>query len=146
MALGLVGLAVLVVILFLAGAHKNSQITELRQHGVPVEVRVSGCLGLLGGSGSNQAGYSCRGTFTLDGRSYNEVVPGNILHPPGTMLRAVTVRSDPHLLDTARALANEHSSPKVFILPAVLLAVFILLAVVLVHRRRRRRRRRQRTA
>jgi hypothetical protein len=140
MALGLVGLAVLVVILFLAGAHKNSQITELRQHGVPVEVRVSGCLGLLGGSGSNQAGYSCRGTFTLDGRSYNEVVPGNILHPPGTMLRAVTVRSDPHLLDTARALANEHSSPKVFILPAVLLAVFILLAValVLVHRRRQR--------
>jgi hypothetical protein len=140
MALGLVGLAVLVVILFLAGAHKNSQIAELRQHGVPVEVRVSGCLGLLGGSGSNQAGYSCRGTFTLDGRSYNEVVPGNILHPPGTMLRAVTVRSDPHLLDTARALANEHSSPKVFILPAVLLAVFILLAValVLVHRRRQR--------
>ena len=140
MALGLVGLAVLVVILFLAGAHKNSQITELRQHGVPVEVRVSGCLGLLGGSGSNQAGYSCRGTFTLDGRSYNEVVPGNILHPPGTMLRAVTVRSDPHLLDTARALANEHSSPKVFSLPAVLLAVFILLAValVLVHRRRQR--------
>ena len=139
LALCLVALAVTVVIFFVAGVHKNSQITSLRQHGVPVRFTVSGCLGLLGGSGSNEAGYSCRGSFTLAGHRYDEPIPGNTLHPPGTVLRAVTVPGDPALVTTARMLDGEHTSAKVFILPVVLLVVLALLVGALLRRRRHRR-------
>jgi hypothetical protein len=137
--LGLLGLAALIVILFLAGASKNSQIDRLRQHGIPVDVRVLSCQGLLGGTGSNSAGYACRGSFTLEGHRYEVNIPGNVLHAQGSIVRAVTVRDDPQLLDTARALATEHSSGRVFILPAVLLLVELLalLAFVLIRPRRR---------
>jgi hypothetical protein len=97
-------------------------------------------MGELGGSGSNPAGYSCRGSFTLDGRRYNEPIPGNSLHPPGAVLRAVAVPGDPALVITARMLDGEHTSGKVFILPAVLLVVLALVVGLLVRRRRRIRR------
>jgi hypothetical protein len=136
----LVGMTVLVVILSVAAVHKNTQITSLRRHGVPVVITITGCRGLLGGSGSNAAGYACRGSFTLDGRRYNEVIPGNTLHPPGTTLRGVSVPGDPVLVTTARMLAGEHSSGRVFILPAILAVVLLFLAGTLVLRRQRRRR------
>jgi hypothetical protein len=136
----LVALAVLTVVLFVAAAHKNTQITRLRQDGVPVAIRVSGCLGLLGGSGSNPAGYTCRGSFTLDGRRHNEAIPGDTLHPPGTMLRGVSVPGDPALVTTASALAGEHTSWRVFILPAVLLVLLVVGVGAVVLRRRHVRR------
>jgi len=63
----LLALAALSATFFVVGASKNAQITDLREHGVPVEVTVTRCLGLLGGSGSNDAGYACRGSFTIGG-------------------------------------------------------------------------------
>jgi hypothetical protein len=142
-ALCLVGLAVLVVALFVAGADKNAQITQLRQHGAEITVTVTGCLGLLGGSGSNAAGYACRGTFTLDGHHYRESIPGNALRPPGTKVRAVAVPGDPPLLDTLHAVDSEHTSSGVFVVPAILLAVLVIVVGVLVLRWRRVRRGRQ---
>jgi hypothetical protein len=136
-ALLLVTLTVLVVIFFVAGAHKNAQITRLHTDGVPVQIRVSGCTGLPGGSGANQAGYSCRGTFTLDGSRHSEVIPGNVLRPVGTTLKGVAVPGDPQLLETARALVQEHSSARVFLLPVVLLAVLVIAVATLLLRRRR---------
>jgi hypothetical protein len=138
-ALCLVALAVLAVVLFVVGVHKNSQINRLRQHGVAVQVTVSGCLGLLGGSGSNAAGYACRGTFTLGGHRYNESIPGNSLRRPGSKVRAVAVSGDPPLLSTARAVATERASANVFIVPTILLVVLVLLLGVLVLRQRKRR-------
>jgi len=125
-------LAVLVAVLFVAAAHKNDQINRLHRDGVRVEITVTGCLGQLGGSGSNAAGYSCRGSFDLDGRRYVEGIPGNTLYPPGTTLRAVTVPSDPALVATVRAVEGEHASWKVFILPGTLLLVLVLLVTALV--------------
>ena len=60
-ALGLVmvTLAVTAIVLTVAGIHSNDQINRLQTQGQPVTVTVTGCLGLLGGSGSNAAGYSC---------------------------------------------------------------------------------------
>ena len=52
----LVSLFVSAAVLFVAGFHDNAQMNELRTDGVPVEITVAKCLGLLGGSGSNQAG------------------------------------------------------------------------------------------
>jgi hypothetical protein len=132
----LVTLAVLVVILFVAGAHKNTQISRLHDDGVAVAIRVSGCRGLLGGSGSNAAGYSCRGSFTLAGRRDNEALPGDTLHPPGTMLRGISVPGDPALVTTVGALATEHASAKVFILPTILALVLVVSVAALILRRR----------
>jgi hypothetical protein len=139
-ALCLVTLAVLVVVLFVAGVHKNDQINRLRAHGVPVTVTVSGCLGLLGGSGSNPAGYACRGTFTLDGHRYSEDIPGNVLRPPGTKVEAVAVPDNPPLLSTRHAVATDRASASVFIVPAILLAVLVVLAGAVLLRRRASRR------
>lgn len=132
----LLGLAVLVTVLFVAGARKNAEITSLHQHGVPVAVSVTNCLGLMGGSGSNLVGYQCSGTFTLDGRRYSEPIPGDAFHSTGAMLRAVAVPSDPGLIATTSDLAKEHTSDGAFVLPAVLLVVLLLALGLVVVRRR----------
>ncbi len=123
----LVSLAALVVVLFVAGVEKNAQIGGLRRHGVIVEVTVTRCTGLLGGSGSNAAGYVCSGTFTLDGRRYHDVIPGNKIRDPGTHVRAVTIASAPGLLSTVADVKSEHTSWRVFVLPSVLVVVLGVL-------------------
>ncbi len=136
-AVCLLGLVVLVIVLYLAGMHRNDQIARLRQQGVAVELTVTGCRGLLGGSGSNAAGYECSGSFQLNGHRYNERIPGSTLYPPGAILQGVVVPGDPSLLSTVRAVASEHRSSTVFILPTVLLAVLITAVTSLMVGRRR---------
>jgi hypothetical protein len=131
------GLVVAVVVLFVAGLQKNAQITRLRQHGIPVEITVTGCLGLMGGSGSNLVGYQCSGTLTVAGHHYDEVIPGSTLRSPGSRLQVVAVPGDPALLATTGALAAEHASWRVFILPATLLLILVLLAGTVALRRGR---------
>jgi hypothetical protein len=134
----LVALAFAVVILFVAGFQKNTQITRLRQRGVPVEVTVTGCLGLMGGSGSNLVGYQCSGTLTVEGHRYNEAIPGSTFRSPGSTLRAVTVPGDPALLSTTGALATEHASWRVFVLPTILLLILAFFVVAMTLTRRHR--------
>ncbi len=131
-------LAVLAASLFVAGARKNAQITGLHRHGVPVVVTVTSCMGLLGGSGSNAAGYTCRGSFALHGHRYLDTIPGSRERPPGTTLHAVTLGSDPGLLTTTSQLASDRASAGVFLLPTVLVLVLVV-AVVLALRHSRRR-------
>jgi hypothetical protein len=130
-------LAVLVVAFTVVGIHKNQQIDELRHHGVPVTFTVTGCLGLLGGSGSNAAGYSCHGTYVLDGHRHSERLPGSAFHAPGTRVKAVAVPGDPPLVSPVSIVDTEHSSGSVFVLPAVLLAILVLMVGGLWLRRRR---------
>jgi hypothetical protein len=133
----LVVLAVLAVALIAVGAHKNDQITSLHQHGVHVTITVTGCRGLLGGSGSNAAGYACRGNLTLHGRRYNEPIPGDTLYAPGVKVPGVAVSGNPPLLATAHALETEHASWNVFVAPAVLvIALALIVGAVVVKRRR----------
>lgn len=134
------GLAVAAVALSVAGARKNAEISDLRQRGVPVVVTVTGCMGLLGGSGSNAAGYACRGTYTLDGRRHEAAIPGHVLRRPGATVAAVTLASDPGLVSTQALIATEHPTPKVFVLPAVLAAALVLLLGAVFTRRLRTRR------
>ena len=128
----------LVVVFAVVGVHKNHQIDELHDQGVAVNVTITSCQGLLGGSGSNGAGYACRGSYELGGRHYDEQLPGTALHAPGTVIRAVAVPADPALVSPVSVVDSEHSSASVFILPAVLFAVLVALVVVLLLRRRRR--------
>ncbi|MGH9092394.1 MAG: hypothetical protein ACRDZR_13620 [Acidimicrobiales bacterium] len=125
-AVAMVALAVLVVVLYVAAARKNAQISSLRQNGVPVVVTVTGCQGELGGSGTNAAGYTCRGRYELDGRTYVETIPGDTRHDPGTRIGAVAVPGDPSLVSPAATVAGEHPSATPYVLPSVLLAILLL--------------------
>jgi hypothetical protein len=138
----LVTLAVLSVVFIVVGIDNNQRVNELRNHGVPVTYVVSKCLGLLGGSGSNAAGYSCQGSYTVDGRRFFENLPGSSYYAPGARVKAISVRSDPNLLSTPAIVNSEHASASVFILPAVLLGVCALIVLALLLRRRRDRSRR----
>jgi hypothetical protein len=133
-----VALAVTTVIFYIAGAQKNNQIARLHQHGVPVTVTVTGCIGLMGGSGSNAAGYSCQGTFTRDGSSHTESIPGVAFYKPGATLRALTVPGDPALLSPISIERSQHTSDRVFILPTVLLILLVLLVGGILLRRRQK--------
>ncbi len=133
-------LVVLIAVFTVAGVHSNSQIDELHERGVPVTVTVTGCLGLLGGSGSNAAGYSCHGSYVLHGRRYTESLPGTSFHRPGSTIPSLAAPGDPALVSPDSVIDNQHSSAGVFVLPAVLSVVLLLLLGVLVWRYRARRR------
>jgi hypothetical protein len=141
-AIGLVlaTLLVLVVVFTVAGLHHNEQADRLHHDGVPVTFTVASCMGLLGGSGTNVAGYACHGTYTLDGHRYSEQLPGNGFHRPGSTVPAIAVPGDPALVSPAAMVKTEHSSAGVFLLPAILLVVLALLVLLLVLRHRRPKR------
>jgi hypothetical protein len=134
----LVVLAVVTVVLFVAGADKNAQQTSLSRDGVPVSVTVTHCLAEMGGSGSNLTGYACTGTYIVDGTKYTESIPGNAFHDPDSSVKGVTVPGNPSLLSTADIVRAQPPSWKVFIVPTVLLVVLVALVVWIVARRRSR--------
>ncbi len=136
-ALVLITLAILAISFTVVGIHKNQQADQLHARGVPVTFTVTGCLGLLGGSGSNAAGYSCHGTYTLHGHTYNESLPGSAFHQPGSTIDAVAVPNDPALVSPVAIAGAEQSSASVFILPAVLGGILVLFVAVLAVRARR---------
>ena len=72
-----VALAALVVVLTIEAVHKNSRIDSLRHRGVPVDVTVTNCLGILSGTGITVTSFQCSGSFELAGRSYNAVIGGS---------------------------------------------------------------------
>jgi hypothetical protein len=126
-ALCAVTLAVLTVIFFIVGAEKNSQINALNAHGVEVTDTVDSCQGLLGGSGSNAAGYRCWGTFVVNGRSYTKDIPGTDLYASGSKLEIISDGQDPGLISTPGQLRSEQASSAVFFLPIALLAALVVL-------------------
>jgi hypothetical protein len=132
-------LAILVILFTVAGVHKNNQISELHHDGVSVTVTVTNCLGLMGGSGSNAAGYSCTGSFTIHGTRYTESLPGTAFHNIGSTVPATVVPSDPALVSPDTILKSEHTSLNVFILPLVMFVVLAGLVAMIVLVRRRRR-------
>ncbi len=140
-AVGLVlgALVVLVVLMTVIGIHTNQQIDRLHNDGVPVTVTVTGCLGQLGGSGSNTASYSCNGSYVLDGHRYVESLPGTALHAPGTKLAAVAVPGDPALVSPVSVESNQRASNGVFLVPLVLFVILIVLVTALALRQRSRR-------
>ena len=93
--LGLTAIVVVAAVLLVAGVRKNAQIDSLKAHPVPVDLTVTHCLGLMGGSGSNAAGYECTGTYTFAGRHFIEGVPGLVFHPAGSTVHGIVSDSDP---------------------------------------------------
>ena len=135
-AICLAALASASIGLFLGGASKNSRIAALRDGGVPVEVTVTSCVGQLGGSGSNVAGYVCSGRYVFGGHRYDVTLPGYARREPGARLAAVAARDDPSLFSTVQALAAEHVSDGVYLLPGMLLGIVVAVLLGLAVARR----------
>jgi hypothetical protein len=93
----------------------------------------------MGGSGSNAAGYSCTGTFAIDGKRYSESLPGTAFHNAHSTLAAIVVPSDPALVSPTSIANSEHAGLSVFLVPAILLVVLLLLVglIALLQRRSR---------
>jgi hypothetical protein len=134
LALGILGTVFLV-----SGINKNSNINRLHHDGVPVTFTVTSCLGLLGGSGSNAAGYSCQGNFTIDGHTYHAYLPGTAPHGPGDKVPSRTVPGDPALISPDYVIDGERATSGVFIVPIILLGLFVagVAGMSLILRRRR---------
>lgn len=132
-ALGLLAAAVLFAV---AGAHRNAQLDDLHAHGVEVTLTVTSCLGQLGGSGSNAAGYTCHATFRLGGRRYDVILPTEA-DQSGHPVHDVVAGDDPTLIITPHQLATERASIAVYILPAVLFVLALGAALGFFRLRRR---------
>jgi hypothetical protein len=137
-AVCLIGLAALVVVLSLAAVHENSRHSTLQRRGVQVDVTVTGCLGLASGTGVTVYAYTCRGTFVLDGRSYNDVIGGlSDAHTAGQTLRGVADPRSPNTLSSAAAVARTQSPWKAFVAPAIVLLLLVSSGAVIAWRYRR---------
>ena len=134
-AVCLLALAVTGTILLIAGIRNNDQIDNLRHNGVPVTLTVDRCLGLMGGTGAQVAGYSCTATYTVDGVVYHQAIPGLSFHSPGSIVSGVAVPGDPKLLSTPDQLARQHASWRVFVVPGALLLVVVVVLAALGLRR-----------
>jgi hypothetical protein len=122
-------LAILGIILTAQAAGQTARDHRLQQRGVPVEVRVTHCVGRASGTGVTDTGFTCTGTFDLDGRRYSDVIGGTtILRSPGDTLSAVTDPHHPAILTTAAAVATAPASWKSFIAPAVVFLMLLLSA------------------
>jgi hypothetical protein len=129
---GLLSLFVSAVVLALAAAHHNAQLGQLRAHGLVLTAQVSDCRGLLGGSGSNAVGYTCRASYLLHGHVYRAAISGSSAQPPGPTVRVLVDPLSPHLLSAT--LAVQRPSAGVYVLPVVLLLGFGLAAGILIVR------------
>ena len=138
----LVGLLASAGGLALAAHQSNARADRLRNHGVKVEATVTTCLGQLGGSGSNAAGYTCRGRFRLDGSVHDEVLPGNQQRAPGDKVALVSVSGHPADLATPESVAALNPGAGAYGLPAGLAGGAVLLGGGGVWRYRSGRRRR----
>jgi predicted small integral membrane protein len=134
----IVALAALVVVLTIAAAHHNSRIRSLQHRGVPVDVTVTSCLGILSGTGITVTSFQCSGSYVLAGRSYNAVIDGSSTsHAAGDVVKAIADPKHPTSLSTPGSLLNEHSSWRAFIGPAVLFLILVLLIAGALWRSRR---------
>jgi hypothetical protein len=120
--------AVLVVVLAIQAVHKNSRIDGLQRRGVPVDVTVTNCLGILSGTGITVTSFQCSGSFTLAGRSYNALIAGSSAnHQAGDVVKAVADPKHPTSVSLASSLVNAHSSWRAFIGAGVLFVLLLLL-------------------
>lgn len=138
-ALGLIIVAAAIVVAFVSATNDNARIERIKANGIPVTVTVSGCVGSLGGSGSNIVGYTCQGDYRVNGTAYHEIIGSmTSLATPGTVVRAVADPSQHSSIVLASAARRATASPKVYVLSGVLSVMLALLTLGYVRRVRRR--------
>jgi hypothetical protein len=124
---------------FISAFNDNARVDRMKNRGIPVTVTVTSCVGNIGGSGSNAAGYTCRGSYRVDGVRYVEVIGSKSTSSrAGTRVHGVVDPSRRSTVELTSAVRASTSSLSVYVVPG-LLAVFFVIAAIALRRRRRRR-------
>jgi hypothetical protein len=96
--------------LAVSAASRNATLDELSHRGVAVEAVVTGCIATSSGIGMSVEYWTCRGSYILQGRRFDEVVHGERrLVQPGRAIEAIAVPGHPSLLSTPAAA---HQAPE----------------------------------
>jgi len=128
-------LTVIVTVSFVSAVNDNARINRLRSHGIPVVVTVANCVGNIGGSGSNGAGYTCRGAYRINGVTYHEVIGSKTtLSKVGTKVRCVADPARLSTIELSSAVAASSASPSNYVVPSLLALVLIALISILVRK------------
>ena len=140
-ALGLV-LALLLIAISVVGLVSTqrdaTRLHTLRSRGLAVDVRVTTCIGNLGGSGSNAADYTCHGRYRVGTTTYTETIEGlSGFTAPSTTVRGVVDPHHPGEVTWQTALAHENVSASRYVISGGLSLVGLLLAALVVRGRRR---------
>jgi hypothetical protein len=123
---------------FISITNDNARIDRLKAHGIPVSVTVVACIGNLGGSGSNDAGFTCRGDYRVGATTYHELIGSmTTFSAPGTAVRAVADPSKHSSVVLASALRTLVASPARYVAPGLLTLVLLALALALLRVARR---------
>jgi hypothetical protein len=129
---GLVVFAVVLVVSFLSVSNDNARIDRLKTHGIPVTITVTSCIGNIGGSGSNSAGYTCRGDYTVNGATYREIIGSMAtFSATGTTVRGVVDPSHHGTVVLSSALRNSSASPSRYVAPGLLGIALVALTLAL---------------
>ncbi len=135
--MGLVA-ATLLTVSFISAASTNARITRMQSHGIHVEVTVTNCVGQIGGSGSNNAGYVCQGTYRARNTQYHETIGSMTTFAPfGASVAAVADPAKPSTITLAAALRHSSASDGAYLVPSALSLAFVVGVAVVVRRRRR---------
>lgn len=134
---GLVIFAVAIALSFASTLNDHSRLARMKANGIPVTVTISNCVGNMGGSGSNVAGYVCRGTYAIDGVKFSEIISSmTTFASPGSGVPAIADPSQHGYIALASAIRHASSSSTAFLVLIALIAVFVLLATLLLRMRR----------
>jgi hypothetical protein len=138
-ALGLVVIAAVIVVSLISAFNDHARVDRMKAHGIPVAVIVTACDGNLGGSGSNGAGYTCRGAYRIDGTTFHEVIGSMATFAAsGTTVRAVADPSNHGTIALSSAVKTSKASPWAFVPPGAIAVVLIILTFLFVRVVRRR--------
>ncbi|MGA2294740.1 MAG: hypothetical protein ABSG24_05890 [Acidimicrobiales bacterium] len=137
-ALGLVVFTAALVVGFLSVAHDHARVERLKDHGIPVTVTVIDCIGNVGGSGSNGAGYTCRGHYTVGATSYRELIGSmTTFSASGTKVRAVADPAHHSSVTLASAVEASSTSSGSFVVLGLLSLGLVALTLALIRVARR---------
>jgi len=130
--------AVIIVVGVIAATQDNARIDRMKARGVPVSITVADCIGNLGGSGSNGAGYTCRGDYAVAGTTYHEVIGGtSAFTDPGTALAGVADPAQPSTVIVAHAVATSETSSTAYVILGLLSLVWLALVGLWIRALRR---------
>lgn len=136
-ALLLLAFATVVGVSFASAANDNARIGRLKSQGTPVVVTVTDCVGNIGGSGSNVAGYTCHGEYRVRGVRYREVIASKSTDSsPGSTVQGIVDPAHPSTVELASAVATSKPSSTVYVVPSILGTIWVALSLALLHRHR----------
>jgi hypothetical protein len=140
-AVVLLGLVGSTVALTISAGRQDARLHRLHHDGVPVQATASGCVGISSGVGMGIEYWECRGTYTLGGHTYNQVIRGSRAHlENGQKVQAIAVPGEPDLLSTVDAAGQKYSPWTAYVTPIILGAVTVacILGLLVGSKLRRR--------